>query len=50
MLNQLQSQKYNIRFFPITLHYLNLLHLDSLSLEQRIEDEINENPGVGRKQ
>ena len=46
MLNQLQSQKLQHKILPHHIALLNLLHLDSLSLEQRIEDEINENPAL----
>src|SRR5580704_3554927 len=46
MLNLLQSQKLQHKILPHHIALLNLLHLDSLSLEQRIEDEINENPAL----
>ena len=46
MLNQLQSQKLQHKILPHQIALLNLLHLDSLTLEQRIEDEINENPAL----
>jgi RNA polymerase sigma-54 factor len=46
MLHQLQSQKLQHKILPHHIALLNLLHLDSLSLEQRIEDEINENPAL----
>lgn len=46
MLYQLQSQKLQHKILPHHIALLNLLHLDSLSLEQRIEDEINENPAL----
>ncbi len=46
MLNQLQSQKLQHKILPHHIALLNLLHLDTLSLEQRIEDEINENPAL----
>src|SRR5258706_9267687 len=46
MLNQLQSQKLQHKILPHHIALLNLLHLDSMSLEQRIEDEINENPAL----
>jgi len=46
MLKQLQSQKLQHKILPHHIALLNLLHLDSLSLEQRIEDEINENPAL----
>ncbi|HEY4935422.1 MAG TPA: RNA polymerase sigma-54 factor, partial [Puia sp.] len=46
MFNLLQSQKLQHKILPHHIALLNLLHLDSLSLEQRIEDEINENPAL----
>jgi RNA polymerase sigma-54 factor len=46
MLNQLQSQRQQHKILPHHIALLNLLHLDSLSLEQRIEDEITENPAL----
>ncbi|HEY4967296.1 MAG TPA: RNA polymerase factor sigma-54 [Puia sp.] len=46
MLKQLHSQKLQHKILPHHIALLNLLHLDSLSLEQRIEDEINENPAL----
>jgi RNA polymerase sigma-54 factor len=46
MLYQLQSQKLQHKILPHHIALLNLLHLDSMSLEQRIQDEINENPAL----
>src|SRR5882724_2597483 len=46
MLNQLQSQKLQHKILPHHIALLNLLHLDSMSLEQRIEDEISDNPAL----
>jgi RNA polymerase sigma-54 factor len=46
MLKQLQTQKLQHKILPHHIALLNLLHLDSMSLEQRIEDEINENPAL----
>jgi RNA polymerase sigma-54 factor len=46
MLQQLHSQKLQHKILPHHIALLNLLHLDSLSLEQRIEDEIYENPAL----
>ncbi len=46
MINLLQSQKQQHKILPHHIALLNLLHLDSISLEQRIEDEINENPAL----
>jgi RNA polymerase sigma-54 factor len=44
MLNQVQSQKQSHKILPQQIALLNIFHLDCLSLEQRIKDEINENP------
>ena len=46
MLYQLQNQKLQHKILPHHIALLNLLHLDSVSLEQRIEDELNENPAL----
>ncbi|HEX4851319.1 MAG TPA: RNA polymerase sigma-54 factor, partial [Puia sp.] len=46
MLNQVQAQKLQHKILPHHIALLNLLHLDSMALEQRIEDEINENPAL----
>src|SRR5664279_1851741 len=46
MLKQLHSQKLQHKILPHHIALLNLLHLDTLSLEQKIEDEINENPAL----
>lgn len=46
MLHQVQSQKLQHKILPHHIALLNLLHLDSLALDQRIEDEINENPAL----
>jgi RNA polymerase sigma-54 factor len=46
MLHQLQAQKLQHKILPHHIALLNLLHLDSMSLEQRIEDEISENPAL----
>ena len=44
MLNQVQSQKQNHTILPQQIELLNLFHLNRLELEQRIQDELNENP------
>ena len=46
MLNQVQAQKLQHKILPHQIALLNLLHLDSMSLEQRIQDEINDNPAL----
>jgi RNA polymerase sigma-54 factor len=46
MLSQLQSQKLQHKILPHHIALLNLLHLDCISLEQRIEDEMNDNPAL----
>ncbi|PWT76659.1 MAG: RNA polymerase sigma-54 factor [Bacteroidetes bacterium] len=46
MLNQVQAQKLQHKILPHHIALLNLLHLDSMALEQRIEDEINDNPAL----
>ena len=44
MLSQVQSQKQLHKILPQQIELLHFLHLNSLELEQRIQDEINENP------
>lgn len=44
--NQVQAQKLQHKILPHHIALLNLLHLDSMALEQRIEDEISENPAL----
>jgi RNA polymerase sigma-54 factor len=44
MLNQVQSQKQQHTILPQQIELLNLFHLDTLQLEQRIQDELTENP------
>jgi RNA polymerase sigma-54 factor len=44
MLNQLQTQKQQHTILPQQIELLNLFHLNTLQLEQRIRDELNENP------
>jgi len=43
-MNQLQTQKLQHKILPQQIALLNLFHLDSLALEQKIQDEINDNP------
>src|SRR6201994_2481605 len=44
MLKQLQTQKQHHTILPQQIELLNLFHLNTLQLEQRIQDELNENP------
>ncbi|MHA4806706.1 RNA polymerase factor sigma-54 [Flavitalea flava] len=44
MLNQLQSQKQQHTILPQQIELLNLFHLNVQQLDQRIQDELNENP------
>ncbi len=44
MVNQTQTQKLQHKILPQQIALLNLFHLDSLAFEQRIEQELNENP------
>lgn len=44
MLNQTQTQKQQIKILPHQIQLLNIYHLTSLELEERIKDELDENP------
>lgn len=44
MLKQVQTQKQHHTILPQQIELLNLFHLNTLQLEQRIQDELNENP------
>jgi RNA polymerase sigma-54 factor len=44
MLRQTQTQKQTLKFSPLQIQMLNLLQLNTLELEQRIKDELEENP------
>lgn len=44
MLKQVQTQKQQHTILPQQIELLNLFHLNTLQLEQRIMDEISENP------
>src|SRR5258708_81603 len=44
MLKQLQTQKQQPTILPQQIELLNLFHLNTLELEQRIQDELSENP------
>ena len=44
MLKQVQTQKQQHTILPQQIELLNLFHLNTLELEQRIQDELDENP------
>ena len=44
--HQTQTQKQILKFSPLQIQLLNLLQLNSLAIEQRIKDEIEENPAL----
>jgi RNA polymerase sigma-54 factor len=44
MLKQMQTQKQQHTILPQQIELLNLFHLNTLELEQRIQDELDENP------
>jgi RNA polymerase sigma-54 factor len=46
MLNQVQTQKQQHTILPQQIELLNLFHLNTLALEQRIQDELSENPAL----
>ena len=46
MIQQTQSQKQLLKFTPQQIQMLNLLHLTTYELEQKIKDEIEENPAL----
>jgi len=46
MLKQVQTQKQQHTILPQQIELLNLFHLNTLELEQRIQDELNENPAL----
>ena len=46
MLNQVQTQKQQHTILPQQIELLNLFHLNTLELEQRIQDELTENPAL----
>lgn len=46
MLKQLQTQKQQHTILPQQIELLNLFHLNTLELEQRIQDELSENPAL----
>jgi RNA polymerase sigma-54 factor len=44
MLKQVQTQRQQHTILPQQIELLNLFHLNTLQLDQRIQDELNENP------
>src|SRR5580692_4467469 len=46
MLKQVQTQKQQHTILPQQIELLNLFHLNTLELELRIQDELNENPAL----
>lgn len=44
MLRQNQLQKQSLKIFPQQIQMLGIYHLNSVQLEQRIKDELDENP------
>ena len=46
MLNQVQTQKQQHTILPQQIELLNLFHLNTLELQQRIQDELSENPAL----
>src|ERR1700753_3354934 len=46
MLKQVQTQKQQHTILPQQIELLNLFHLNTLELEQRIQDEVSENPAL----
>jgi RNA polymerase sigma-54 factor len=44
MLSQIQTQKQQLKILPQQIQMLNIFHLNVLELEQRISDELEENP------
>ena len=46
MMHQSQEQKQSQRFSPLQIQMLNLLHLSTHELQQKIKDEIEENPAL----
>jgi len=46
MLKQIQTQKQQHTILPQQIELLNLFHLNTLELDQRIQDELGENPAL----
>ena len=44
MINQRLAQKQRLKILPQQIQLLNFFHLNTLELEQRIQQELEENP------
>ena len=44
MINQTLAQKQRLKILPQQIQLLNFFHLNTLELEQRIQQEIEDNP------
>src|SRR5215217_6660563 len=44
MLSQIQTQKQQLKILPQQIQMLNIFHLNVSELDQRIQDELDENP------
>ena len=44
MLHQIQTQKQQLKILPQQIQMLNIFHLNVMELDQRIQDELDENP------
>ncbi len=44
MISQIQTQKHQIKILPQQIQMLNIFHLNVLELDQRIQEELEENP------
>jgi len=49
MLHQNLVQKQQLKIHPLQLQMLNLFHLNTIELEQRIQQELEENPIIEEK-
>lgn len=44
MISQIQTQKHQVKILPQQIQMLNIFHLNVLELDQRIQEELEENP------
>ncbi len=44
MISQIQTQKHQLKILPQQIQMLNIFHLNVLELDQRIQEELEENP------
>ena len=49
MISQQQTQRQQLKILPQQIQLLNLYFLNSLELQQRIKNELEEIPGIGEK-